>query len=65
MEMIASTGRPGSLDNVDLNPALDVCNRTARLAVDLVEPLFGKSKLIRRPVWQAPAAGRRLSAADA
>lgn len=48
MEMIADTGRLGSLDIVELNPALDVRNRTAALAVDLVESLFGKTTLIRR-----------------
>ncbi|MCX7693017.1 arginase [Tepidimonas taiwanensis] len=47
MEMIADTGRLGSLDIVELNPALDVRNRTALLAVDLVESLFGKSTLMR------------------
>jgi arginase len=47
MEMIADTGRLGSLDIVELNPALDVRNRTAKLAVDLVESLFGKSTLMR------------------
>ncbi len=47
MEMIADTGRLGSLDVVELNPALDVCNRTAELAVDLIESLFGKSTLMR------------------
>lgn len=47
MEMIADTGRLGSLDIVELNPALDERNRTARLAVDLVESLFGKSTLMR------------------
>jgi arginase len=47
MEMIADTGRLGSLDIVELNPAYDVHNRTAELAVDLVESLFGKSTLIR------------------
>jgi arginase len=51
MEMIADTGRLGSLDIVELNPALDIRNRTAELAVDLVESLFGKSTLIRKPVW--------------
>ena len=55
MEMIADTGRLGSLDVVELNPAFDVRNRTALLAVDLIESLFGKSTLMRRPVWQAPA----------
>lgn len=49
MEMIADTGRLGSLDIVELNPALDVRNKTATLAVDLVESLFGKSTLMRRP----------------
>jgi arginase len=52
MEMIADTRRVGSLDVVELNPALDVRNRTAQLAVDLLESLFGKSTLVRR---QAPA----------
>ena len=32
---------------VEVNPALDVRNETARLAVDLVESLFGKSTLLR------------------
>ncbi len=48
MEMIADTGRLASLDVVELNPALDVRNRTAELAVDLIESLFGKSTLMRR-----------------
>ena len=48
MEMIADTGRVGSLDIMELNPALDVRNKTAVLAVDLVESLFGKSTLMRR-----------------
>ncbi len=47
MEMIADTGRLGSLDVVELNPALDDHNTTAELAVDLVESLFGKSTLER------------------
>lgn len=47
MEMIADTGRMGSLDIVELNPVLDTRNETARLAVDLVESLFGKSTLMR------------------
>ena len=48
MEMIADTGRLGSLDVVELNPALDVRNRTAEVAVDLIESLFGKSTLMRK-----------------
>ncbi|PXW97924.1 arginase [Sphaerotilus hippei] len=48
MEMIADTGRLASLDVVELNPALDLRNRTAELAVDLIESLFGKSTLMRK-----------------
>ena len=47
MEMIADSGRMGSLDIVELNPVLDTRNATALLAVDLVESLFGKSTLMR------------------
>ena len=47
MEMIADAGRLASLDIVELNPAFDHKNRTAELAVDLVESLFGKSTLMR------------------
>jgi len=47
MEMIADTGRLASLDVMELNPALDIRNRTAELAVDLIESLFGKSTLMR------------------
>lgn len=50
MEMIADTGRLASLDIVELNPALDIRNQTARVAVDLVASLFGKSTLMRRPL---------------
>ena len=55
MEMIADTGRLASLDIMELNPALDVRNKTAALAVDLIESLFGKSTLMRQP-----AEARRL-----
>ncbi len=48
MEMIADTGRLASLDVVELNPAFDHRNRTAELAVDLIESLFGKSTLMRK-----------------
>ena len=48
MEMIADTGKLASLDVVELNPALDVRNQTAELAVDLIESLFGKSTLMRQ-----------------
>jgi len=55
MEMIADTGLLGSLDIMELNPALDERNRTAVLAVDLVESLFGKSTVVRRHA--PPSAG--------
>lgn len=48
MEMIADTGRMASLDVMELNPALDVRNGTAEVALELVESLFGKSTLMRR-----------------
>jgi arginase len=51
MEMIADTRRLASLDVVELNPAFDEHNKTATLAVDLIESLFGKSTLVRRPLW--------------
>ena len=47
MEMIADAGSLGSIDIVELNPAFDEHNKTAKLAVDLVESLFGKSTLMR------------------
>jgi arginase len=59
MEMIADTGQMESLDIMELNPALDVRNKTAVLAVDLLESLFGKSTLMRKPLSNA---GRLVSA---
>ena len=47
MEMIADTGQLASLDVVEINPALDVRNRTAELAVEFVASLFGASTLAR------------------
>jgi arginase len=61
MEMIADTRRLGSLDVVELNPAFDEHNKTAALAVDLIESLFGKSTLVRRPAWRAAAAAPRAA----
>ena len=58
MEMLADTGRIASLDIMELNPALDVRNKTALLAVDLVESLFGKSTLMRQPTPQINALRR-------
>jgi arginase len=48
MEMIADTGAMASLDLVELNPALDEKNKTALVALDLIESLFGKSTLMRK-----------------
>ena len=47
MEMIADSGQLASLDVMELNPALDVRNRTAEVAVDLIGSLFGRSTLMR------------------
>ncbi|MDE2605225.1 MAG: arginase [Burkholderiales bacterium] len=47
MEMIADTGRLASVDVVEINPALDVRNRTAELAVEFIRSLFGASTLAR------------------
>jgi arginase len=55
MEMVADTGRLSSLDIVELNPAFDVRNRTAEVAVDLIGSLFGKSTLMRKQDDAAPA----------
>jgi arginase len=63
MEMIADTRRLASLDVVELNPAFDEHNKTAVLAVDLIESLFGKSTLVRRPVWPRPRSERSVSLA--
>jgi arginase len=47
MEMVADTGLLASLDVVEINPALDVRNRTAEIAVEFVQSLFGASTLVR------------------
>lgn len=57
MEMVADTGQLASLDVVELNPALDLRNTTAELAVDLIESLFGKSTLLRVHEDGAPRRG--------
>jgi len=48
MEMIHDSGLMRSLDIMELNPAFDDRNRTAELAVELVESLFGQQILARR-----------------
>jgi len=45
MEILASTGKIGSMDVVEINPILDVHNRTAEIAVELIASAFGKSIL--------------------
>ena len=47
MEMIHDSGLMKSLDVLELNPAFDDRNRTAELAVELVESLFGEQILAR------------------
>ncbi|KYP79324.1 arginase [Ferroacidibacillus organovorans] len=45
MEMLAASGALVSVDVVEVNPILDDGNRTAQMAVELVESLFGKTVL--------------------
>lgn len=45
MEIISSTGRLGSMDVVEINPILDIQNRTAEMAVELIASAFGKAIL--------------------
>ena len=45
MEMVAETGLLASLDIVEVNPILDVQNRTARLAVELAASALGATIL--------------------
>ena len=42
MEMLADSGKVGSIDVVEINPILDTRNTTARIAVELIASLFGK-----------------------
>ncbi len=48
MEMIHDAGLMGSLDVFELNPAYDIQNQTAAIAVELVESLFGQQTLARK-----------------
>jgi arginase len=45
MELLAESGRLLSVDVVEVNPILDYRNQTGRMAVELVESLFGKRVL--------------------
>ena len=47
MEMIHDSGLMTSLDLMELNPAYDIENKTAKLFVELVESLFGEQILAR------------------
>lgn len=42
LETLADDGRVGSFDLVEVNPILDVYNRTAQVAVDLAASIFGQ-----------------------
>jgi len=42
MEILADTGKLHSVDIMEINPILDIQNRTAQMAVNLVSSLFGK-----------------------
>ena len=45
MEILAETDKIHSLDIMEINPILDIQNRTAQMAVNLVASLFGKKIL--------------------
>ncbi len=45
MEILADTNKLHSLDIMEINPILDIQNRTAQIAVNLVSSLFGKKIL--------------------
>ncbi len=45
MEILADTGRVGSIDVVEINPILDERNHTAEIAAELLASLLGKSIL--------------------
>jgi arginase len=45
MELLADTRKLHSIDIMEINPILDIQNRTAQMAVNLVSSLFGKKIL--------------------
>ena len=45
MEILSDSGKLGSMDLVEVNPILDVGNKTAKLAVELTLSALGKSIL--------------------
>jgi arginase len=42
MEMLADSGKVHTMDVVEVNPILDIENRTAKVAVEMITSLFGK-----------------------
>lgn len=54
MEMLCDAGLTGSLDVVELNPFLDERGRSALVMTELVESLFGRTVLDRKPVMAVP-----------
>jgi len=42
MEILSDTGKLHSVDIMEINPILDIQNRTAQMAVNLAASLFGK-----------------------
>jgi arginase len=55
MELLRDSGLVTSLDIAELNPLLDREGRTARLVVDLVGKLFGRTAAPRRPLSRRSA----------
>jgi arginase len=45
MEILADSGKITSMDLVEINPILDIANKTAQLAVELTLSALGKSIL--------------------
>ena len=45
MKIVASSNRVTSADVVEVNPILDVSNRTASIACELIASLLGKAIL--------------------
>jgi arginase len=45
MEILADTNRLHSVDIMEINPILDIQNRTAQMGVNLIASLFGKKIL--------------------
>jgi len=45
MEILSDTKKLHSIDIMEINPILDIENRTAQMAVNLTSSLFGKKIL--------------------